>query len=101
MGERSGAYLPLPKWRPNAKRLSCLDIISRLRLEMQLQPHKLVDFYWIAPHRSLRHHPRSGMKIRIRNVQTPETPFSGVWTIQSSTRWRCQVVTEAADIVFF
>jgi hypothetical protein len=42
--ERSEAYLPLPKWRPNAKRPSCLDIISQLRLEMQRQPHKLVDF---------------------------------------------------------
>ena len=41
---RSNAYLPLPKWRRNAKRPSCLDIISQLRLEMQRQPHKLVDF---------------------------------------------------------
>jgi hypothetical protein len=42
--ERSEAYLPLPKWRRNAKRPSCLDIISQLRLEMQRQPKKLVDF---------------------------------------------------------
>jgi hypothetical protein len=41
---RSEAYLPLPKWRRNAKRPSCLDIISQLRLEMQRQPCKLVDF---------------------------------------------------------
>lgn len=41
---RSNAYLPLPKWRRNAKRPSCLDIISQLRLEMQRQPHKLLDF---------------------------------------------------------
>ena len=42
--ERSEAYLRLPKWRPNAKRPSWLDIIGQLRLEMQRQPHKLVDF---------------------------------------------------------
>jgi hypothetical protein len=42
--QRSEAYLPLPKWRRNAKRPSCLDIIGQLRLEMQRQPHKLVDF---------------------------------------------------------
>jgi hypothetical protein len=42
--QRSEAYLPLPKWRRNAKRPSCLDIISQLRLEMHRQPHKLVDF---------------------------------------------------------
>ena len=42
--QRSEAYLPLPKWRRNAKRPSCLDIISQLRLEMQRQPCKLVDF---------------------------------------------------------
>jgi hypothetical protein len=41
---RSEAYLPLPKWRRHAKRPSCLDIISQLRLEMQRQPCKLVGF---------------------------------------------------------
>jgi len=42
--QRSQAYLPLPKWRRNAKRPSCLDIISQLRLEMERHPNKLVDF---------------------------------------------------------
>ena len=42
--QRSHAYLPLPKWRRKAKRPSCLDIISQLRLEMERQPHKLLDF---------------------------------------------------------
>jgi hypothetical protein len=42
--ERSAAYLPLPKWRRNAKRPSCLDIITQLRLEMERQPDKLLDF---------------------------------------------------------
>jgi hypothetical protein len=42
--QRSEAYLSLPKWRRNAKRPSCLDIVSQLRLEMQRQPCKLVDF---------------------------------------------------------
>ena len=41
---RSAAYLPLPKWRRNAKRPSCLDIISQLRLEMERHPDKLLDF---------------------------------------------------------
>lgn len=41
---RSAAYLPLPKWRPNAKRPSCLDIIAQLRLEMEQRPDKLLDF---------------------------------------------------------
>jgi hypothetical protein len=41
---RSAAYLPLPKWRRNAKRPSCLDIISQLRLEMEHHPDKLLDF---------------------------------------------------------
>lgn len=42
--ERTAAYLPLPKWRRNAKRPSCLDIISQLRLEMERHPEKLLDF---------------------------------------------------------
>jgi hypothetical protein len=41
---RTAAYLSLPKWRRNAKRPSCLDIISQLRLEMERYPDKLLDF---------------------------------------------------------
>ena len=42
--QRTSAYLSLPKWRRNAKRPSCLDIISQLRLEMDRNPDKLLDF---------------------------------------------------------
>lgn len=42
--QRSSAYLSLPKWRRNAKRPSCLDIVSQLRFEMQNHPSKLLDF---------------------------------------------------------
>ena len=42
--KRTNAYLSLPKWRRNAKRPSCLDIISQLRLEMARSPDKLLDF---------------------------------------------------------
>lgn len=42
--QRSSAYLPLPKWRRHAKRPSCLDIISQLRLEMERNPDKLLHF---------------------------------------------------------
>jgi len=41
---RTSAYLSLPKWRRNAKRPSCLDIISQLRLEMARSPDKLPHF---------------------------------------------------------
>jgi hypothetical protein len=32
--ERGAAYAPLPKWRRNAKRPSCLDLVALLRKEM-------------------------------------------------------------------
>jgi hypothetical protein len=42
--ERTNDYLPLPKWRRNAKRPSCADIIAQLRKEMDQADTKLVDF---------------------------------------------------------
>jgi hypothetical protein len=36
--ERGAAYAPLPKWRRNAKRPSCLDLIALLRKEMVEDP---------------------------------------------------------------
>ncbi len=36
--ERCTAYAPLPKWRRNAKRPSCLDLIALLRKEMVERP---------------------------------------------------------------
>ena len=42
--ERGVAYAALPKWRRNAKRPSCLDLITLLRKEMAEHPEML------APH---------------------------------------------------
>lgn len=39
--ERGSAYLPLPKWRRNAIRPSCLDLITLLRKEMVENPSLL------------------------------------------------------------
>ena len=39
--ERGTAYAALPKWRRNARRPSCLDLITLLRKEMTQQPHML------------------------------------------------------------
>jgi hypothetical protein len=41
---RSTAYAPLPKWRRNARRPSCLDLITLLRKEMVQQPQLLAPF---------------------------------------------------------
>jgi hypothetical protein len=42
--ERGAAYAPLPKWRQNARRPSCLDLITLLRKEMVQQPPLLAPF---------------------------------------------------------
>lgn len=42
--ERGAAYAPLPKWRRNARRPSCLDLITLLRQEMAQQPALLAPF---------------------------------------------------------
>lgn len=42
--ERTSDYLPLPKWRRNAKRPSCADMIAQLRREMDQAGDKLIDF---------------------------------------------------------
>ena len=39
--ERGQAYADLPKWRRNARRPSCLDLITLLRKEMAGQPQQL------------------------------------------------------------
>jgi hypothetical protein len=41
---RSTAYAPLPEWRRNARRPSCLDLITLLRKEMVQQPQLLAPF---------------------------------------------------------
>jgi hypothetical protein len=38
--KRTQAYEPLPKWRPGAKRPSCLDLITLLRKQLAEQPVK-------------------------------------------------------------
>jgi hypothetical protein len=42
--ERTGDYLPPPKWGRPAKRPSCLDIIALLRHQVVAHPEKLVAF---------------------------------------------------------
>jgi hypothetical protein len=41
---RGKAYAELPKWRRNARRPSCLDLITLLRKEMSQQPQLLAPF---------------------------------------------------------
>jgi len=41
---RSDDYLPLPKWRRNAIRPSCLDLITVLRAEISREPRILLAF---------------------------------------------------------
>jgi hypothetical protein len=43
--ERGAAYTPLPRWRRNAKRPSCLDLIALLRKEMVEQPELTADLH--------------------------------------------------------
>lgn len=43
--ERGVAYAPLPKWRRNAKRPSCLDLIALLRKEMVEHPGLTADLH--------------------------------------------------------
>lgn len=42
--ERTADYPQLPKWRRNARRPSCLDLVTLLRKEMAEQPQQLADF---------------------------------------------------------
>ena len=41
--ERGAAYAPLPRWRRNARRPSCLDLIALLRKEMTEHPQLTAD----------------------------------------------------------
>src|SRR5579864_1025273 len=51
--ERGAAYAELPKWRRNARRPSCLDLITLLRMEMTQQPTLLEPFDLIIDHSDL------------------------------------------------
>jgi hypothetical protein len=51
--ERGSAYAPLPKWRRNAKRPSCLDLVTLLRKEMTENPGQLEAFKIQITDRSL------------------------------------------------
>jgi hypothetical protein len=42
--QRGPAYAALPRWRRNAKRPSCLDLITLLRKEVSQYPHLLQHF---------------------------------------------------------
>jgi hypothetical protein len=42
--ERGAAYAPLPKWRRNARRPSCLDLVTLLRKEMVDHPRLIEEF---------------------------------------------------------
>jgi DDE superfamily endonuclease len=44
--QRGATYAPLPKWRRNARRPSCLDLITLLRKEMTDQPEQLAPFHF-------------------------------------------------------
>ena len=53
--ERGQAYAQLPKWRRNAWRPSCLDLITLLRKEMAEQPQLLARFDLNITHQALVH----------------------------------------------
>lgn len=42
--DRGSAYIPLPKWRRNARRPSCLDLITLLRKEITEHPELLAPY---------------------------------------------------------
>lgn len=42
--ERGTAYMPLPRWRRNARRPSCLDLITLLRKEIAEHPDLVVPY---------------------------------------------------------
>jgi hypothetical protein len=51
--ERGKAYAELPKWRRNARRPSCLDLITLLRKEMAEQPQQLASLGFQVTNSSL------------------------------------------------
>jgi hypothetical protein len=51
--ERGTAYAPLPKWRRNARRPSCLDLVTLLRKEMQQQPELLAPLGFTVTNEAL------------------------------------------------
>jgi len=73
--ERGNAYAALPKWRRNARRPSCLDLITLLRKEMAQQPHLLAPPASQSPIQ-----PWFRLPPPERNVETPAPGFrAGVW----------------------
>jgi len=53
--ERGQAYAQLPKWRRNARRPSCLDLITLLRKEMQQHPELLAPLGFTITDAALVH----------------------------------------------
>jgi hypothetical protein len=53
--ERGKAYAQLPKWRRNARRPSCLDLITLLRKETQQQPELLAPLGFTITDQALVH----------------------------------------------
>lgn len=51
--ERGQAYQPLPKWRRQAHRPSCLDLVTLLRKEMVEHPHLTQHLHLKPSHRAL------------------------------------------------
>jgi hypothetical protein len=51
--ERGAAYASLPKWRRNAHRPSCLDMVTLLRKEMVEHPELLKQFEFTITHQGL------------------------------------------------
>ena len=51
--ERGAAYAPLPKWRRNARRPSCLDLTTLMREEMVEQADQLTPFGFQITDRAL------------------------------------------------
>lgn len=50
---RTTAYLPLPKWRPTAKRASCQDMVALLRQQLADQPTDFPTGQTPPDHRSM------------------------------------------------
>lgn len=51
--ERGTAYAELPKWRRNARRPSCLDLVTLLRKEMAEHPEQIAHLGFSTTHASL------------------------------------------------
>src|SRR5258707_1284277 len=62
---RGNAYAELPRWRRNARRPSCLDLVTLLRKQASQHPDITVDL-------DIQHSPvQLVAAARLRNVETP------------------------------